>query len=72
MSEPCFVCHPQVLEFVAFRRRLQQSYSLALAQAQHAHSAALQAAASPRDSARRQALKTALAAAASLQVKLCG
>lgn len=69
-TEPCLVCHPQVLEFVAFRRRLQQSHSLALAQAEQACSAALQAAASPKDPVRRQALKPAWATAATLQVKL--
>ena len=70
LPEPCLACHPQVLEFVAFQRRLQQSHSLALAQAEQAHSAALQAAGSPKDSVRRQALKAALAAAAGLQVRL--
>ena len=69
IAEPCLICHPQVLEFVAFRRRLQQSHSLALAQAEQAHSAALQVAASPKDPVRRQALKTALASAPSLQVQ---
>ena len=54
---------------MAFRRRLQQSHSLALAQAQQANCAALQAAASPTDSVPRQALKVALAAAG-LQVTL--